>query len=103
MAERNMIREMLEEELDRNARAQKAYEAERDRLPRGSVTVKRRGAKEYCYLKYREGSRVVTDYVGIASKVESDLREAVGRRKEIEDTIRQLRDEQAYIERALAL
>ena len=103
MAEPNMIREMLEEELDRNSRAQKAYEAERDRLPKGSVTVKRRGSREYCYLKYRDGSRVVTDYVGIASKVEPELRDAVARRKEIENAIRQLRNEQAYIERALAL
>lgn len=103
MAERNMIREMLEEELDRNARAQEAYEAERDRLPRGSVSVKRRGGKEYCYLKYRDGSRVVTDYVGVASKVEPELRAAVARRKEIEASIRQLRDERKYIERALAL
>lgn len=98
-----MIREMLEEELDRNSRAQKAYEAERDSLPKGSVSVKRRGGREYCYLKYREGSRVVTDYVGVASKVEPELRAAVARRKEIESAIRQLRSERAYIERALAL
>ena len=98
-----MIREMLEEELDRNARAQEAYVAERDRLPRGSVTVKRRGDKAYCYLKYRDGSRTVTDYVGTASSVEMELRAAVAHRKEIEATIRQLRDERAYIERALAL
>ena len=103
MAERNMIREMLEEELDRNSRAQEAYAAERDRLPRGSVAVKRRGDKAYCYLKYRDGSRIVTDYVGTAGKVEADLRAAVARRKEVEAAIRQLRDEQAYIERALAL
>ena len=103
MAERNMIREMLEEELDRNARAQEAYAAERDRLPKGSVTVKRRGGKEYCYLKYRDGSRIVTDYVGKAPIVETELRASVARRKEIEATIRQLRVERAYIERALAL
>lgn len=98
-----MIREMLEEELDRNARAQEAYETERDRLPKGSVTVKRRGDKAYCYLKYREGSRTVTDYMGTAPKVEAELRAAVVRRREIEVSIRQLRDERVYIERALAL
>lgn len=98
-----MIREMLEEELDRNTRAQEAYAAERDRLPKGSVTVKRRGGKAYCYLKYRDGSRIVTDYVGTAPKVEAELRAAVARRKEIEASIRQLRDERSYIERALAL
>lgn len=98
-----MITEMLEEELDRNGRAQRAYAAERDRLPKGSVTVKRRGEKAYCYLKYREGSHTVTDYVGVASKVEADLRAQVERRKKLEETIRQLKSEQRYIERMLAL
>lgn len=99
----NIIREMLEEELDRNGRAQDAYAAERDRLPKGSVAIKRRGERSYCYLKYRDGSRVVTDYIGPAELVEEELRAKVSRRKEIEASIRQLREERAYIERALAL
>ena len=102
MAE-NMIREMLEEELDRNSRAQEAYVAACNGLPKGSITIKRRGNKEYCYLKYRDGARIVTEYVGAAQKVETGLRSAVARRKEIEASIRQLKEEQAYIERALAL
>lgn len=103
MAERNIIAEMLEEELDRNARAQAAYAAERDRLPKGSVCVKTRGSKSYCYLKYREGKRTVTQYAGIAPAVEDDLRAQVARRKEVEATIKQLKAEQRYIEEALAL
>ena len=103
MAERNIIVEMLEEELDRNARAQAAYVAERDRLPRGSVCVKTRGGKAYCYLKYREGRRTVTRYAGVAPAVEEGLRAKVARRKEVEAALRQLKAEQRYIERALAL
>ena len=103
MPERNLIVEMLEEELDRNARAQAAYALERDRLPQGSVRVKRRGGKAYCYLKRRDGKRTVTDYAGIASKVEADLRAQVARRKEIEAAIGQLKREQRFIEKALSL
>ena len=103
MPEQNLIREMLEEELDRNARAQAAYAAERDALPRGSVTIKTRGSKRYCYLKYRSGARTVTDYMGAADVVEEDLRAQVARRKATEAAIRQLKDEQRYIERALNL
>ena len=103
MMERNIITEMLEEELDRNARAQAAYEAERDRLPRGSVCVKTRGSKSYCYLKYREGKRTITEYAGVAPQVEDGLRAQVARRKEVEAAIRQLKSEQRYIEKALAL
>lgn len=103
MAERNLIREMLEEELDRNMRAQATYAAERDSLPRGSVSVKTRGAKRYCYLKYRDGKRIVTDYVGIADAVEDDLRARIEQRKAAEAAICQLKAEQQYIERALKL
>ena len=94
---------MLEEELDRNRRAQAAYASELDCLPKGSVRIKRRGDKSYCYLKRRDGSRTVTDYVGIASKVEEELRTQVARRRELEDAIRQLVSEQRFIEKALAL
>lgn len=103
MPEANIIREMLEEELDRNLRAQAAYSAERDSLPRGSVRIKRRGDKAYCYLKRREGSRIVTEYIGVADKVEENLRSQIDRRKEIEATIHQLVHEQQFIERALEL
>ena len=103
MAERNIIAEMLEEELDRNARAQEAYRAERDRLPKGSVCVKTRGSKAYCYLKYRDGKRTVTEYAGVALEVEEDLRAQVARRREVEAAIRQLKSEQRFIEKALSL
>ena len=103
MTERNLIIEMLEEELDRNVRAQKAYVEEHNRLPRGSICVKRRGEKAYCYLKYREGTRTITDYAGVADKVEEKLRTQIARRKDIEAAIRQLKAEQRYIEKALSL
>ena len=101
--ERNIIAEMLEEELDRNGRARAAYAAELDSLPRGSVRVKTRGDRAYCYLKRREGGRTVTEYVGVADKVEEELRSQVARRKEVEAAIGQLDSERRYIERALAL
>ena len=103
MPERNMIVEMLEEELDRNVRAQEAYALERDCLPQGSVCIKQRGNKAYCYLKRRDGKRTVTDYAGIASKVEANLRAQVARRKELEAVISQLRREQRFIEKALSI
>ncbi len=96
-----MITEILEEELDRNERAQQAYVAECDRLPKGSVAIKKRGKKSYCYLKYRKGNQIITDYIGTAEKVEKALRAQITRRKELEATIRQLKLEQRYIERIL--
>ena len=101
MEEVNIIRDTLAEELDRNARSQRAYELEHAKFPRGSVSVRTRGNKTYCYLKYREGNRVVTQYVGVANHVENDLRSQVARRKELEAVIRRLRREELFIKKAL--
>jgi len=101
MTEPNIIRDVLVEELERNKRSRRAYELERDKLPRGSVTVRKRGDRSYCYLKFRKGADTVTKYVGTANLVEDDLRSQVSRRKELESVIKRLKSEEAFIEKAL--
>lgn len=101
MEETSIIKETLIEELDRTRRSRRAYELECAKLPRGSVTVRKRGNKMYCYLKFREGARTVTDYVGIAELVEDDLRTRIARRKELESVIKRLDREERFIEKAL--
>jgi len=101
MTEPNIVRDTLVEELDRNERARRAYESEIDKLPRGSVTIRKRGNKTYCYLKFREGSRTVTAYVGAADLVEEDLCAQVAQRKELESVVKRLRHEEQFIKKAL--
>lgn len=101
MAEINIIKDMLVEELDRTGRSRRAYELECAKLPRGSVSVRTRGAKAYCYMKYREGDRTVTEYVGAAEKFESELRKKVARRKELEAVVKRLKREESFIRKAL--
>lgn len=97
----NIIKETLAEELERNERSRRVYRREIDLLPRGSVCVRSRGGRQYCYLKYREGDKTVTKYVGAAPLFERELREKVARRKTLEESLRRLRREQAFIEKAL--
>lgn len=97
----NIIKETLVEELERNERSQRVYRREIDLLPRGSVCVRSRGGRQYCYLKYREGDKTVTKYVGAAPLFERELREKVDRRKTLEESLRRLKREQAFIEKAL--
>lgn len=101
MNETNIIRDMLEEEHERNLRSQRAYEAEIVRFPRGSVTVRNRGNQRYCYLKYRDGEKIITEYKGRADDCEDELRNQVSQRKELEQALKRLRREQSYIEKAL--
>lgn len=101
MDEVNIIKDTLIEELDRNMRSRRAYELECEKLPRGSVSMRKRGKKMYCYLKFREGSRIVTEYVGAADKVQDELCRQISRRKELEAVIKRLKREEQFIEKAL--
>jgi len=101
MKEISIIRETLIEELDRNRRSLRAYELECEKLPKGSVTVRVRGSRAYCYLKYRDGERTITKYVGPSVIVEEELRAQVARRKELESVIKRLKQEGRFIEKAL--
>lgn len=101
MEETSIIRETLEEELARNERSQHVYEREIARLPRGSVTVRTRRGRQYCYLKYRDGAKVVTDYVGLECSVGDDLRRQIAKRQSLQESLRRLKREHAFIVRAL--
>ena len=99
----NMLKEMLVEEYERNREMQQVYQAEIEKLPRGSVVVKMNGKQEYCYLQYREKDRVITKYIGRASDHEERLRTQVAERREFQRLLRRLRGEERYLEKALRL
>lgn len=97
----NIIRDTLEEELERNMRSCLAYQREIDTLPRGSITIRTRHGRPYCYLKYREGKKVITEYVGSEEKVGEELRAKLEKRRALQATLRRLEKEQAFIRKAL--
>jgi hypothetical protein len=67
------------------------YEDIRAALPKGTVCKKRIGRKDYYYLKYRDGDRIVSDY--IHKEDLENLTELVAHRKHVELMIRSLKDE----------
>lgn len=68
-------------------------------LPKGSISKRQSNGRTYFYLKYRDGSRVVTEYV---KKKDLDaLMEQLDRREHIETLLRSLKDEQAMAEKIL--
>ena len=99
----NMLKEMLVEERDRNHEMQRIYRSEIEKLPRGTVVIKKSGKQEYCYLQYREKARVVSQYVGRADKYASRLQAQVEERRELQRLLRRLRNEERYLEKALRL
>ncbi len=70
-------------------------------LPKGSITAKNVGTNTYYYLKYREGKKVFTDYLGKDSERVQNIRTELEKRHHIETMITHLRTEQALASKVL--
>lgn len=77
------------------------YEQQLALLPKGTLRTRRRGKHEYYYLSFRDGEKVLTDYVGKDEKKIDDLRESLEKRKHVEDILQQLNRELSVAKRIL--
>jgi len=100
----SVIRGVLEDELERNARMRMRYISELKTLPKGSILIRKLGKYEYCYLKYRENGKSVAKYLGKKSTTNiSELTELIKKRKHIEDVIKRLVLEEKELGKALKI
>ena len=88
MREKKRIEYMLEK-----------YREEYKCLPKGTISEKRSGEKIYYYLKYRDGKKIVSQYIKKADI--DEIRAQVEKRKHIEVMIKSLQDELAIADRVL--
>ena len=95
----SILEEVLVEEYERSVRITRALEEELATLPRGSLRERVVDGRTYYYLQYREGSRVMSDYVPRADA--ERVRSLVQRRKELVAAIREQERSRRQIERAL--
>jgi len=70
-------------------------------LPKGSITAKNVGTNTYYYLKYRDGKKVFTDYLGKGGERVQNVRTELEKRHHIEAMIMHLRTEQALASKIL--
>lgn len=54
--------------------------------------------RKYCYLRYREGKKVITKYAGTWHKID-EIKNIIDRRRTLADEIKKLDDEFEKIER----
>jgi len=78
-----------------------AYQRQLDELPKGSIVVKTVGNNAYYYLKYRNGKKVVTDYIGKDGERLESIRKELDKRHHIEMMIAYLRSEQSLADKVL--
>lgn len=89
------IKEIVSKELEKNQMKQSVFKEEIDELPLGSLVKVKGKSSVYVYLKYREGTNVISKYVGkdgdvLVSKMEMDIR----RRKALESKLKELKEEE---------
>lgn len=66
-------------------------------LPKGTLTVKKLGGGEYWYLKYREGKKIITKYIGKISDSVIEIEKQIALRKTLEKMLKELEAELALI------
>ena len=89
----NLIITTILQEKDRIDRMLKKYQEELEKLPKGTISEKKVRQSTYFYLKYRDGKKVISQYV--SQKDVGDVR------RHIETMIRSLKEERAIAEQAL--
>lgn len=94
-----IVAQIIEKELERNARMINEYENELLKLPKGKLAVKKINSHSYIYLKYRNGEKIITEYVGKDNCDVSELNIKLEKRKHIEEMLKQLKSERKQLEK----
>ena len=95
----NMILTVITQEKKRIEYMIAKYKSEQKRLPKGSITEKSVGDRVYYYLKYREGKKVISQYIS-KSQI-NEVRAQIEKRKHIEAMLKSLQEELAIANRVL--
>lgn len=98
----SIIQSVIREEFERLELLKKKYNTEINVFPKGAISKRKRGARLYLYLMYREDKKVVTKYIGNwdSEKAQAVLKQ-VRQRKELEQKLKQVSKDLAETERAL--
>ena len=80
---------------------QKQYGAKINQLPKGKIIIKKVRNHEYYYLKYRDGKKTVTDYIGRDKKKIEDIRNQIDKRKHFEKMLAELKEENNLIRKVI--
>ena len=95
------ISQTIEREVAKMTILRDTYEKELELLPKGSIQVRERNEKRYFYLRYRDGKRTVTAYLGNTEEHLAKALEDIEKRKHIESMIKALDKELRMMNKVL--
>ena len=96
-----LIAETVQKEKSRIEFMLSEYEKRLLALPKGTLSEKHSGEKTYYYLKFRNGKKVVSQY--IPAEDAEQLRNDIAERRHIETMIKSLKEELKFANRALGV
>lgn len=97
----NLMLRTVQKEKERVDYMLAAYLEQLAALPRGAVVSKTVGQNVYYYLKYREGKKVFTDYLGKKGQRVAEVRAGLEKRRHIETMVAYLKSEQVLANKVL--
>jgi len=89
----SVIYGILEEEKQRNLEMQMAHKAEIASLRRGSIKIKYKSGRPYYYLQYRQGDRIIDEYLGKDNAAVDTVRKEIEKRKYLQGVLKRLHQE----------
>ncbi len=90
-------------EAKRMSALRDSYEKQLAALPKGSLRVKERNGNQYFYLAYRNGGKVVSEYMGSDERAIANLKEQLERRKNIEKLLKAIKKELTLMNKVLEM
>lgn len=95
----NLILHTVKQEKQRIEYMLAKYQSELSALPKGTISEKTVGEKTYYYLKYRNGKKIVSQYV--SKKEIENVRSLIEKRRHIEAMMKSLQEEKAIADKVL--
>ncbi len=95
----SVLMDILKEELDRLDRQQAAYERDLAELPKGYISKKVIRGRESYYWQYRDGQKIVSQYISAAELPEKEWQ--LKRRKSLEVSLRRVHEDRKRLKRVL--
>lgn len=95
----NLILTTVMQEKQRIDYMLEKYQEALAKLPKGTISEKQVKGNTYYYLKYREGKKIVSKYIG--KKEIEELKQQIDKRRHIEAMIKSLLEELRIAEKVL--
>jgi hypothetical protein len=92
-----ILDEVLLEEYNRMKKMRFTMKNEMDSLPKGYISNKTIRSKKYCYLQWRQGRKIISQYIP-ASQV-NKIERQIEKRAQLKISIREIDDHLKKIER----